>query len=88
MNLTKAILLEFIQSELEEIIRKSGDKYCLYSKKKNPKTGKRRNLGCYPSRDSADNRSEAVQANQQAIAQGGQIITSLAADPAGAKEET
>lgn len=43
------------------------------------------NIGRY---FSADNRSEAVQANQQAIAQGGQIITSLAADPAGAKEET
>ena len=41
------------------------------------------NIGRY---FSADNRSEAVQANQQAIAQGGQIITSLAADPAGAKE--
>ena len=41
------------------------------------------NIGRY---FSADDRSEAVQANQQAIAQGGQIITSLAADPAGAKE--
>ena len=43
------------------------------------------NIGRY---FSADDRTEAVQANQQAIAQGGQIITSLAADPAGAKEET
>ena len=43
------------------------------------------NIGRY---FSADDRSEAVQANQQAIAQGGQIITSLAADPAGAKEKT
>lgn len=42
------------------------------------------NIGRY---FSADNRGEAVQANQQAIAQGGQIITSLAQDPAGAKEE-
>ena len=41
------------------------------------------NIGRY---FSADDRSEAVQANQQAIAQGGQIITSLASDPAGAKE--
>jgi hypothetical protein len=61
MNLTKAILLEFIQSELEEIIRKSGDKYCLYSKKKNPKTGKSRNLGCYPSRGGAEKREREVQ---------------------------
>ena len=43
------------------------------------------NIGRY---FSADDRTEAAQANQQAIAQGGQIITSLAADPAGAKEET
>jgi hypothetical protein len=43
------------------------------------------NIGRY---FSADDRAEAVQANQQAIAQGDQIITSLAADPAGAKEET
>ena len=61
MNLTKAILLEFIESELEEIIRKSGDKYCLYSKKKNPKTGKSRNLGCYPSRGGAEKREREVQ---------------------------
>tara|TARA_R110002072_G_scaffold256637_1_gene415472 strand:- start:3482 stop:5122 length:1641 start_codon:yes stop_codon:yes gene_type:complete len=38
------------------------------------------NIGRY---FSADDRTEAVQANKQAIAQGGQIITSLAADPAG-----
>lgn len=61
MNLTKAILLEFIESELDEIIRKSGDKYCLYSKKKNPKTGKSRNLGCYPSRGGAEKREREVQ---------------------------
>ena len=42
------------------------------------------NIGRY---FSADDRDEAVQANQQAIEQGNQIVTSLQADPAGAKEE-
>ena len=43
------------------------------------------NIGRY---FSADDRTEAVQANQQAIEQGNQIVTRLQADPAGAKEET
>jgi len=43
------------------------------------------NIGRY---FSTPDRAEAIQANQQAIAQGGQIITSLASDPAGASEET
>ena len=54
MKLTKAKLLEIVEEELQEIIRKSGDEFCLYSKKKNPKTGKKRNLGCYPSRRTAE----------------------------------
>ena len=61
MKLSKTILLEFIEEELEEVIRKSGDEYCLYSKKKNPKTGKARNLGCYPSRGGAEKREREVQ---------------------------
>jgi len=61
MKLSKTILLEFIQEEIDEVIRKSGDEYCLYSKKKNPKTGKARNLGCYSSRKGAENREREVQ---------------------------
>jgi hypothetical protein len=61
VKLSKTILLEFIEEELEEVIRKSGDEYCLYSKKKNPKTGKARNLGCYPSRGGAEKREREVQ---------------------------
>ena len=61
MKLTKAKLLEIVEEELQEIIRKSGDEFCLYSKKKNPKTGKRRNLGCYPSRGGAEKREREVQ---------------------------
>jgi hypothetical protein len=39
---------------------KSGE-YRLYSKKKNPKTGKRRNLGTFKSRAAAEKHERAVQ---------------------------
>jgi len=39
---------------------KSGE-YRLYSRKKNPKTGKRRNLGTFPSRAAAEKHERAVQ---------------------------
>ena len=39
---------------------KSG-KYRLYSLKKNPKTGKRRNLGTFDTRDAAEKHERAVQ---------------------------
>jgi hypothetical protein len=39
---------------------KSG-KYRLYSRKKNPKTGKRRNLGTFDSRAAAEKHERAVQ---------------------------
>ena len=39
---------------------KSGS-YCLYSRKKNPKTGKRRNLGTFSSRAAAEKHERAVQ---------------------------
>jgi hypothetical protein len=39
---------------------KSGE-YRLYSRKKNPKTGKRRNLGTFPSRAAAERHERAVQ---------------------------
>ena len=43
------------------------------------------NIGRY---FSTPDRSEAMQANKEAISEGGQIISKLAADPAGAKEDT
>jgi len=47
---------------LFEIIKKLGDgKYRLYSKKKNKKTGKRRNLGTFSSRKKAQEREREVQ---------------------------
>ena len=39
---------------------KSG-KYRLYSRKKDPKTGKRRNLGTFDSREAAEKHERAVQ---------------------------
>ena len=36
-------------------------KYRLYSRKKNPKTGKRRNLGTFKSRQAAEKHERAVQ---------------------------
>jgi hypothetical protein len=39
---------------------KSGG-YRLYSRKKNPKTGRRRNLGTFPSREKAERHERAVQ---------------------------
>ncbi len=39
---------------------KSGE-YRLYSRKKNPSTGKRRNLGTFKTRDAAEKHERAVQ---------------------------
>lgn len=39
---------------------KTGE-YRLYSRKKNPKTGKRRNLGTFKSREAAEKHERAVQ---------------------------
>jgi hypothetical protein len=44
------------------MIRKlAGGKYRLYSRKKNPKTGKRRNLGTFDTRKAAENHEREVQ---------------------------
>jgi hypothetical protein len=44
------------------MIRKLRDgKYRLYSRKKDPRTGKRRNLGTFPSRAKAERHERAVQ---------------------------
>jgi hypothetical protein len=44
------------------MIRKLKDgHYRLYSRKKNPKTGKRRNLGTFASRSAAERHERAVQ---------------------------
>jgi hypothetical protein len=44
------------------MIRKlASGKYRLYSRKKNPKTGKRRNLGTFSTRAAAERHEQAVQ---------------------------
>jgi hypothetical protein len=44
------------------MIRKlAGGRYRLYSRKKNPKTGRRRNLGTFTSRAAAEKHERAVQ---------------------------
>jgi hypothetical protein len=48
------------EEQLNEIIVKRGDKYCLVSKTKT-KEGKRKSLGCYPSRSGALKREKQVQ---------------------------
>jgi len=46
----------------DHVIRKLKDgQYRLYSRKKNPKTGKRRNLGTFKSRAAAEKHERAVQ---------------------------
>lgn len=50
----QALLRELIS----EIIRKCGDKWCLYTKHR--KNGKRRKLGTHPSKASAENQEKAI----------------------------
>jgi hypothetical protein len=61
-ELTVASYLRAPFSKKELMIRKlmSGG-YRLYSRKKNPKTGKRRNLGTFKSRAAAEKHERAVQ---------------------------
>lgn len=48
--------------EIGPMIRKlSSGGYRLYSRKKNPKTGRRRNLGTFKSRSAAEKHERAVQ---------------------------
>jgi nicotinic acid mononucleotide adenylyltransferase len=56
----KKVLEPICLSSLNEVIRKSGTKWCLFSKKKT-KDGKRKKLGCYPTRAGATKREKQVQ---------------------------
>jgi hypothetical protein len=52
----------FILRSKETMIRKlASGKYRLYSRKKDPKTGRRRNLGTFSSRAAAEKHERAVQ---------------------------
>jgi hypothetical protein len=51
-----------VKSETPPMIRKlKSGQFRLYSRKKNPKTGKRRNLGTFKSRADAEKHERAVQ---------------------------
>jgi hypothetical protein len=52
---------EFVGSERVMIRKLKGGEYRLYSRKINPKTGKRRNLGTFKSRAAAERHERAVQ---------------------------
>ena len=43
------------------MIEKHGDKWILYSRKKDPKTGKRKHLGTFSSRVAAEKREQQIQ---------------------------
>jgi len=65
MDLESAIqgieILETIDGE-EKMIRKlSSGKYRLYSRKKDPATGRRKNLGTFKTREAAEKHERAVQ---------------------------
>jgi hypothetical protein len=50
-----------IKSEDVMIRKLKSGEYRLYSRSKNPKTGKRRNLGTFPTREAAEKHERAVQ---------------------------
>ena len=50
-----------LQLELPGIRKLKSGKYRLYSRKTNPKTGRRRNLGTFGSRAAAEKHERAVQ---------------------------
>jgi len=51
-----------VDQRLSQVIRKlKSGKYRLYSRSRNPRTGKRRNLGTFPSRAAAMRHERAVQ---------------------------
>lgn len=60
-NTAEKLLLDVIQ----EIIRKCGDKWCLYTKKPDAKTKKRRRLGTHSSRDAAVRQERAIELSKR-----------------------
>lgn len=55
------LLREFIEETLDEIIKKSGKSYVLYTKHK--KGGKRRKLGTHSSKSAAERQERAIHAH-------------------------
>lgn len=59
--MSSELLREFVRESLDEIIKKSGSKYVLYSKHK--KGGKRKKLGTHSSKASAERQERAIHAH-------------------------
>lgn len=59
--MSSELLREFIEETLDEIIKKSGSKYVLYSKSK--KGGKHKKLGTHSSKASAERQERAIHAH-------------------------
>lgn len=51
-----------LRAVVQEIVRKCGDEYCLYTKRKGP-NGKRRRLGTHPSKEAAYDQEKAIKAH-------------------------
>jgi hypothetical protein len=60
-QLEEKLLRELIAMQLDEVIKKCGGKYCLYTKHK--KGGKRRKLGTHASKASAERQEKAIHAH-------------------------
>jgi hypothetical protein len=56
-----ACIVEYAAKESAMIRKLSSGKYRLYSRKKNPKTGRRRNLGTFTTRAAAQRHERDVQ---------------------------
>jgi len=52
-----------LEDRVNEIVRKCDDKWCLYTKKKDKKTGRRRRLGTHDSKAAAYRQERAVKAH-------------------------
>jgi len=59
-KLEESILYSIIREMVSQKKVKGKIKYCLMSKKKNKKTGKRKNLGCYSKRSGAEKRERQI----------------------------
>lgn len=52
-----------LRSFIREIVKKCGDEWCLYTKKKDAKTGRRRRLGTHSSKKKAYAQERAIKAS-------------------------
>ena len=55
------VLSRLSREELKMVRKLKSGKYRLYSRKKDPKTGKRKNLGTFDTREEAERHERAVQ---------------------------